>query len=150
MKNHRGFGGLDLQEMKVPPPVALFVDNVRHDAVDLIAITGLVEPVPELLCELACCVLRLLWRRCEENPISGIEPVDAPIFTSHLCGIGRRIGRHTNELDLLLHRRLVNQGLDFGDSLRGEWAYVRTACGDKMQDHDLAAEVRKTEHAHTA
>ncbi len=35
--------------MEIGPPVPFLVDHVRHNAVDLVAILGLVEPVAEPL-----------------------------------------------------------------------------------------------------
>ena len=58
-----------------------------HDAVDLIAIRGLGESMTKALGELPRGILRLVWRRCQEDPAYGIEPV--PTRTAASPGVSR-------------------------------------------------------------
>src|SRR6516162_3663651 len=71
----------------------------------------------------------------------------AAVLGKNIASVSTRVRRYGDELDLLFHRRLIDHGLDFGDALRVQRAYVRTIRVDEVQDNDLAAEIGQADGA---
>jgi len=67
--------------------------------------------------------------------------VRRPIVAQNLGCVFGRVSRHADELNLLLHRCLVDHALDLGNPLGMQWANVRATRVDKVQDDNLAAEI---------
>src|SRR5262249_35522341 len=105
------------------------------------------EPESEVVDLLVRRVFRLVRLRRQEHPVDGIEAMRAAILGKDIPSVSTRVRRYGDELDLLLHRRLIDHGLDFGDALRVQRAYVRTIRIDEVQDNDLAAEIGQADEA---
>src|SRR6266700_1514640 len=80
-------GRLELQAVKIRPPMPLPVDHVGDDAVGLIAVLGLVELVAERLGEVPCRVLGLVRLGREKGPVRRIEAMRMTVPLSRLGSV---------------------------------------------------------------
>src|SRR5260370_9730583 len=109
-------GGFELQSMEISAPTALLVDQVRDNAMGLISVLGLVEPMTELPCHISRRVLSLTRRCRKKGPVDRIKPVSRTVVTQNIAAIRARVGRDGDELNLCLHWRVIDQGLNLGDA----------------------------------
>src|SRR5713226_236108 len=69
------------------------------------------------------------------------------VLGEDVSSVSSRVRGYGNELDLLLHWRLIDHGLDFGDALRVQRAHVWALRVDEVQDNDLAAKISQADGA---
>src|SRR3546814_936607 len=84
---HDEVRGLKLQTVEVAAPLALLVDHVCHDAMDLVAVPGLGKAVAIGFGKAASGILGLVGRRRQECPIGRIEAdrKSTRLNSSHYC-----------------------------------------------------------------
>src|SRR5258708_6344973 len=102
--------GFELQSMEIRAPTALLVDHVRDNAMGLISVLGLVEPMTELHCHISRRVLSLTRRYRKKGPVDRIKPVSRTVVTQNIAAIPARAARDGEQLNLCLHWRVIDQG----------------------------------------
>lgn len=110
---------VELESVKVADPLAVAVDDVRHDAVDLVPFRRDGKSVAEGFSELPGRVLRPIRAARQERPVRPVKAVRLAIAPQEVGGVALRVGGDGDEPHLFL--------LGVAFTVSWIWA-IRSAC----------------------